>query len=332
MKKSAFKIAAVYFLFGILWIFFSDKTLSLFMHTTDAYAFAQTVKGWVYVFITAALVYSMVSVHLGSIEKAEKELRENYRKLQEYDKMKTNFIAIISHEMRTPIAIIKGYSSFLKKKNSENLTQEQKEFVDAINENTERLRLIVHDLSDMEKIRAGVIQIDKVRLNVADFINSRIEEFKYNAGQNGVSFEPSAEGEDLSANADPDRLSQALLNIMSNAVKFSEPGSVVRTHVAKFKGNDNIIPAEIRDSLDAAKEYILVSVTDRGEGIPEKERKKVFEEFYQSESHLTRKHQGAGVGLFIAAKIMEFHGGKIWAESGDGGTGAKISFVIPAGD
>lgn len=332
MKKSAFKIAAVYFLFGILWIFFSDKTLSLFMHTTDAYAFAQTVKGWVYVFITAALVYSMVSVHLGSIEKAEKELRENYRKLQEYDKMKTNFIAIISHEMRTPIAIIKGYSSFLKKKNSENLTQEQKEFVDAINENTERLRLIVHDLSDMEKIRAGVIQIDKVRLNVADFINSRIEEFKYNAGQNGVSFEPSAEGEDLSANADPDRLSQALLNIMSNAVKFSEPGSVVRTHVAKFKGNDNIIPAEIRDSLDAAKEYILVSVTDRGEGIPEKERKKVFDEFYQSESHLTRKHQGAGVGLFIAAKIMEFHSGKIWAESGDNGRGAKISFVLPAWD
>ncbi|MBN2753957.1 MAG: HAMP domain-containing histidine kinase [Candidatus Goldbacteria bacterium] len=332
MKQSALKIAAVYFIFGILWIFFSDKILSLFMHTTQAYAFAQTVKGWVYVFITAGLVYTMVSAHLARLEKAQKELKENYAKLQEYDKMKTNFIAIISHEMRTPIAVIKGYSTFLKKKNSENLTPEQKAFVEAINENTERLRLIVHDLSDMERIKTGVIRIEKVRFNAADFMNSRIEEIKHSADQNGVRFEPSAEGEDLSVNADPDRLSQAVLNIMNNAVKFSEPGGVVKTNVAKIKGNDARIPAKIRASLDSAKKYILVSVLDHGEGIPEKDREKVFEEFYQSESHLIRKHQGAGVGLFIAAKIMEFHEGKIWAESGEGGTGAKISFVIPAGD
>ena len=116
VKKSAFKIAAVYFVFGMLWIFFSDKILSVFMHTTDTYALAQTVKGWVYVFITAALVYSMISAHLARLEKAQKELRENYRKLQEYDRMKTNFIAVISHEMRTPIAVIKGYAAFLRKK------------------------------------------------------------------------------------------------------------------------------------------------------------------------------------------------------------------------
>jgi len=184
----------------------------------------------------------------------------------------------------------------------------------------------------MEKIKSGVIRINKVRLNVADFVNARIEELKNGAGQNSVRFEPSAGSGDLSAEADPDRLSQALLNIFNNAVKFSEAKSVVRTNVARVKGNDANIPAKIRPSLDAAKDYIMVSVLDHGDGIPEKDREKVFEEFFQSESHLTRKHQGAGVGLFIAAKIMEFHGGKIWAESGDNGRGAKISFAIPAGN
>jgi len=332
VKKSAFKIAAVYFIFGILWIFFSDKILSLFMHTTDAYAFAQTVKGWAYVFITAALVYLMISAHLGSLEKAEKELRDNYTKLQEYDRMKTNFIAVISHEMRTPIAIIKGYTAFLRKKGSDNLTAEQKSFVEAIDENAERLRLIVHDLSDMEKIKSGVIRINKVRFNIADFINARIEDFKSGAGQNHVRFEPSAESGDLSAEADPDRLSQVMFNIFSNAVKFSNPGSVVKTNVIKVKGNDVTIPLTIRLSFDGEKEYILVSVSDNGEGIPEGEREKVFDEFYQSESHLTRKHQGAGVGLFIARKIMEFHGGKIWAQDNEEGRGAKICFILPAQD
>jgi len=332
VKKSAFKIAAVYFMFGILWIFFSDKILSLFVQTAEAYAFAQTIKGWAYVFITALLVYSMVSAHLGSLEKAEKELRENYTKLQEYDKMKTNFIAVISHEMRTPVAIIKGYTAFLRKKNSGNLTAEQKSYVETIDENSERLNIIVRDLSDMEKIKSGVISINKVRFNIADFIIARIEDFKSGAGQNNVRFEPSAGSGDLSAQADPDRLSQVIFNIFGNAVKFSKPGSAVRTNVIKVKGNDTVMPPEIRLSLDEEREYILVSVKDDGEGIPEKDREKVFEEFFQSESHLTRKHQGAGVGLFIAAKIMEFHSGKIWAESGDNGRGAKISFVLPAWD
>ncbi len=273
----------------------------------------------------------MISAHLASLDRAQKELRDNYRKLQEYDKMKTNFIAVISHEMRTPIAVIKGYASFLRKKDSDNLTVEQKGFAESIDENAERLRVIVHDLSDMEKIKSGVIRINKVRFSLADFVNARIEEFKSGASQNRIQFEPSAGNGDLSAEADPDRLSQALLNIFNNAVKFSEPGSVVRTNVIKVKGNDAIIPSKIRLSLEATKDYILVSVLDHGDGIPEKDREKVFEEFFQSESHLTRKHQGAGVGLFIAAKIMEFHGGKIWAESGDNGRGAKISFVIPAG-
>ena len=330
MKKSAFKIAAVYFIFGALWIFFSDNILSLFAHTTEAYAFAQTIKGWVYVFITAALVYSMINAHLKSLEKAEKELRNNYTKLQEYDRMKTNFIAVISHELRTPVAIIKGYSDFLKKKNADNLTQEQKGFVDTISENTERLRLIVYDLSEMEKIKSGVIQIEKVRFNIADFINGKIEDYKQSAAQNGVRFEPSAEGDNLSADADPDRLSQAVLNIMNNAVKFSRPGGVVKTNVLKIKGNDTIIPAKIRFSLDGVKDYIFVSVSDNGDGIPEKDREEVFEEFFQSESHLTRKHQGAGVGLFIARKIIEFHGGKIWAQANEEGKGAKICFVLPA--
>jgi len=131
-------------------------------------------KGWVYVFITAALVYSMISAHLARLEKAQKELKDNYRKLQEYDRMKTNFIAVISHEMRTPIAVIKGYASFLRKKDSDNLTAEQMDFVESIDENAERLRVIVHDLSDMEKIKAGIIRINKVRFNVADFVNARI--------------------------------------------------------------------------------------------------------------------------------------------------------------
>lgn len=209
------------------------------------------------------------------------------------DKIKTEFISTVSHELRTPLTSIRGSLGMLKSGVLGEVPEKANRMVELAHNNTERLINLVNDILDVEKIQAGKIELKLKSLNLTDLVKQSIAANEAYATSCQVTLDFTSEVDDFQIYADEQRLQQVMANLISNASKFSPENGRVAIEIKKVN------------------QFIRVSVSDQGEGIPEEYRSKIFQKFSQVDSSDTRQKGGTGLGLNITKAIIEQHGGHI---------------------
>ena len=238
----------------------------------------------------------------------QRKVRTTAIELAELERLKTDFIAITSHELRTPLGLILGHATFLRELASE----EYAEQLDMIIRNATKLKTIVENLSDVDNIQTGAARLRNQQISLTKIIDDVIETFQGEANSRNITLKSEAGESPYHLDADAVKLSIALSNLVKNALQFTETGGHVTIGVEEDAG------------------YYKVTVIDDGIGISARDLPRVFERFFQVETHLTRRYGGMGLGLAVAKAIIELHGGRIWAESAEG-KGSKFTFLVPAG-
>ncbi|HBB32064.1 MAG TPA: hybrid sensor histidine kinase/response regulator [Cyanobacteria bacterium UBA8803] len=217
--------------------------------------------------------------------------------------LENEFISLVSHELRTPLNSILGALDLLGTGQLGTLTEQGQKFLSIATSNTERLTRLVNDILDLERMKSGKIVMHKVKCNAADLIIQATEAMQAMADTSQVKLNTKPLSVELWA--DPDRLLQTLTNLLSNAIKFSEPGDTVWLS-AELKSKGAFTP-----TLNT----LLITVRDKGRGIPSDKLQIIFERFQQVDASDSRKKGGTGLGLAICRNIVQQHDGKIWAES-----------------
>jgi signal transduction histidine kinase len=248
---------------------------------------------------------SLAAARLHS-EALEARARVSSAEVAELDRMKNDFIAITSHELRTPLGLILGHATFLR----ELLDGQHEEQMDTIIRSATRLKEIIESLSSVDNYQTGLARLRQRQTSVARIIEEVVAPFKEIARQKNVTLRVETGSDDLQADCDPNKLSIAIGNLVKNAITFTNPGGQVLVTAA------------------AAPGHVKVSVIDNGIGIPPADLPRVFERFFQVESHLTRRHGGMGLGLSVAKAMVEMHGGSISAESVEG-RGSNFTILLP---
>jgi two-component system sensor histidine kinase VicK len=232
---------------------------------------------------------------------------EMYQQLKAHDKMQKEFVDIAAHELRTPIQPILGLSEVVRSK----LKVEDKELIqllDVIKRNAQRLQRLTEDILDVSRIESQTLKMHKEKVNIGDRLLYVIGDTKKEIPDpyklKIFLTEPVGS---YYVEADMGRLTQVVSNLLSNAVKFTDKGGEISVHVEK----------------DDTNQQIIVSVKDNGQGIDPEIFPRLFSKF------TSKSHVGTGLGLFISKKIIEAHGGRIWAQNNSGGKGSTFSFTLP---
>ncbi len=242
-----------------------------------------------------------------------KNIRAENEKLKKLDKAKDSFISLVSHELRTPITVIKGYSDFLLKGDSENLLPKQKKFIKEIYNGTDELNTVVKNILNISKIKVGNIDLDLQEINLKNSVKGILEKFHPLAKEKSVIYDY-----EISTDLPPifvtdyTKLVFVLENLIGNAFKFISPQNKIHIKIEKLKSDK-----------------IQFIVEDSGDGIPAEDLPNIFDCFEQAGSYLKKTKQGAGLGLYIAKEFVKKMGGDIFVES-EKGKGAKFTFVIPS--
>ncbi|HSK66131.1 MAG TPA: ATP-binding protein [Anaerolineales bacterium] len=234
-----------------------------------------------------------------------RKVRASKVQLAELERLKSDFIAITSHELRTPLGLILGHATFLR----ELAGAQYGEQLDTIIRNATKLKEIVENLSDVDNFESGSARVKGDRVSLAKIVEDVVSLFKPEAEQKNIALKTEMGSLPYYLHADQVKITIALSNLVKNAIQYTEAGGDVTVSVEEDSG------------------YLKVAVTDNGIGIPARELPRIFERFYQVETHLTRRYGGMGLGLSVAKSMIELHGGRIWAESQ--GRGSRFTFLLP---
>ena len=247
---------------------------------------------------------------LAEMKRSEKQLRLAKERAEDSSRTKSEFLANMSHEIRTPMNGIIGVTSLaLRNETSET----QKKYLQKIDESANSLLRIINDILDFSKIEAGRLEIEKSEFRIDTIINDIRNITAYSLSQKSIEFSARISEEiDFNVVGDPLRLHQVLLNLMSNAVKFTDRGSItINVDVAQ------------RDESSAE---LVFAISDSGIGMTEEQALRVFDAFGQADSSTSRKYGGTGLGLAICKNLVELMGGRIWLES-EIGVGSVFYFT-----
>ncbi len=241
----------------------------------------------------------------------EEEMQRSRALAEGSAKAKEDFVANMSHELRTPLGSILGFTELLKKTD---LTGTQGEYLDAISSSGNSLLTIINDILDLSKLDAGKFALENVPFNIPDLLRTVQNMFAQKAKDKNLLLTVSIDAAlDYSVYGDPMRLRQILVNLLGNAVKFTEAGSI-----------DLRCTTESEDDEEAR---ICFLIKDTGIGIPADKLPVIFERFTQAETNITRRFGGTGLGLAITKQLVELQGGEITVESNEG-SGTKFSFSL----
>ena len=238
------------------------------------------------------------------------ELQTANEKLKELDHLKSTFVSVVSHELRTPMTSIKGYVENLLDGLAGALTDKQTRSLERVKHNIDRLTRMINELLDLSKIEAGRLELNLSPVVLSEIAEDVAESYQAAAREKSIDLRSLVDPALPMVMGDTDKLSRVLINLVHNAIKFTQPGGEIRVE-ARARGDG----------------YVELAVTDTGKGIPAHEIDKVFDKFYWSESAPVES-RGAGLGLAIAKNLVELHGGTIQVESVLG-EGTRFSFTIP---
>jgi len=257
-----------------------------------------------------------------SIENARKvedlkkmvELEASYRELERLDKMKDNFLSMVSHDLRTPMTSIKGYAAILLEKFKKLDEDRRRRYLSIIINESDRLTRLISDLLDLQRFEAGKMTLSLKEIDLAGLVRNSMESFQGAAMAKNQTLEQNVPDREIMVRADEDRLSQVVANLLSNATKFSpESGKIfISIELAALDGQNGV----------------KVSVKDTGPGVAKEMQEKLFNKFQQVDNIVKSKEQGSGLGLALVREIVEHLGGKVGVES-EPGKGSTFYFILP---
>jgi PAS domain S-box-containing protein len=225
------------------------------------------------------------------------------------NKHKSEFLANMSHELRTPLNAILGYTELILDKIYGEVPDKIREVLERLEKNGRHLLNLINDVLDLSKIEAGQLVLSLDEYSMEDVIQTVITSVEALAAEKNLKLNVMVPADLKVGKGDQQRIAQVLLNLVGNAIKFTEKG-------------------EVKVAVGVSNETFLISVSDTGPGISKADQKKIFEEFQQADGSSTRQKGGTGLGLSIAKKIVEMHGGQIWVES-TLGKGSNFRFTLP---
>jgi signal transduction histidine kinase len=298
--KFEYFFTGLYLLLGSLWILFSDRILIIFIKDPVILTHFQTYKGWLFVAVTSVIFFIILKKHLLKLRTAEQKARES-------DNLKTSFLQNISHEVRTPMNSIIGFSELVK---GENLSEEKRaEYLRMINMGSLQLLDVINSIIDISLIESGNLKISEKKVQ----LNSLLQElygFFQPLIKPGVSFSIEKGLPDGTAIiTDELKLKKILSNIISNAIKFTDKGHI--TYGYSVKDNE-----------------LEFFTEDTGIGIPDDFKETLFSMFRKAENGSERLYEGLGIGLSICKGNLDVMNGKMWVESSRG-NGSRFFFKIP---
>jgi len=241
---------------------------------------------------------------------AEARIEAERREHEIASKHKSEFLANMSHELRTPLNAIIGFSEVMASGMAGPVSEKQKEFAGDIRDSGKHLLGLINDILDLSKIEAGRMELDVARFNLRSAMDNAMTLVRGRAERHGIQLESAIAEEIGDYDGDERKFKQIMLNLLTNAVKFTPEGGTVTMAAERIDGN-----------------YVL-SVKDTGIGIAPEDHGKVFEEFRQVGTDYARKAEGTGLGLTLTRRLVELHGGEIRLES-EPGKGSTFTFNLP---
>jgi signal transduction histidine kinase len=260
---------------------------------------------------TVNLLQSFAAQSAVAIQNARlfREIEHKSRELEAASRHKSEFLANMSHELRTPLNAVLGYAELIQDGIYGEVPAKMQDVLERIQQNGRHLLGLINDVLDLSKIEAGELTLSPVDYSIRELALDVVSATEALAAEKKLALAVEVPPDLPRGRGDERRLTQVLLNLVSNAIKFTETGSV-----------------GIRATVDDGS--FLVAVTDTGVGIAPEDRERIFEEFQQVDSSSTRRKGGTGLGLAIARRIVEMHGGRIWVESALG-EGTTFYFTLP---
>lgn len=234
-------------------------------------------------------------------------------KEKEVDRMKTEFISITSHELRTPMATIKNCITLIFKETVGAINDNQRKFLDIAKRNIDRLSALINNLLDLSKMEAGRMDLDRANNNINDLVQEVIFTYEPLANERGLELKGQLQSNLPLISMDKNKITQVVNNLVSNAIKFTPERKVITIMTSIYQEN---------------RSFVQIKVVDQGVGISKDDIPKLFKKFQQLDSTMTRKVAGTGLGLAICKEIIQLHGGKIWVES-ELGKGSSFIFILP---
>ncbi|MDP8980729.1 MAG: HAMP domain-containing histidine kinase [Acidobacteriota bacterium] len=255
--------------------------------------------------------YNQLARLNNELANAQRELVKQNFELERLNTLKNEFLGMAAHDLRTPIGHILAYSGFLREEAASVLTPEQMELVSVIQSSSEFMLRLIDDFLDVSSIESGHMRLERSMGDPGKLLEQNVALNAALAQKKHIRVGLQIEGTLPLLSFDEGKIAQVLNNLISNAVKFSLPGSAVEVRAAAADGG------------------VRIEVRDEGPGIPEGERGKLFEPFVRTSVRSTAGERSTGLGLAIVRKIVEGHGGRIWVES-QVGVGSVFIFTLPA--
>ncbi len=253
-----------------------------------------------------SILAAQAAVAIQNAQQAE-ALQQAYDSLHQLDKLKSDFIAIASHELRTPLSVILGYATFLQ----EEAQGEASEHATVVLNSALHLRNLIEDMVNLRFLQLGKSELIRENVAVLELLDAAEHDVQALAAAKGHQLGIDRKGGEAVVNVDRLKIGMALTNILNNAIKFSPNNS------------------KITLGLEQRPHEVWIKVSDNGAGIPQDQLEKIFDEFYQAEDHMTRRHNGMGIGLSIARGVVQAHDGRIWAESEGPNKGSTFVIALP---
>jgi signal transduction histidine kinase len=240
----------------------------------------------------------------------ERSLRERNEALQEADKLKTEFLANVSYELRSPLTSISGFSEMLRQEYFGSLSEKQKEYVDGIHQSSQHLMQLINDILDLASIEAGYMRLEVGKFDINAMMKSVLALVQERSKENHIKVKFECPAKIGKMTGDETRIKQMLFNLLSNAFKYSQPGQTITL-----------------SAREAGEGGVVLSVEDQGPGIPHEEQQAIFAKFYKGKNQEALRgkggqRSGTGLGLSIVKSFVELHGGEIrlTSEPGRGST------------
>lgn len=255
---------------------------------------------------TLSIIASQAAVAIENARLVE-ALQRAYDELGKVEKLKSDFIAIASHELRTPLGMILGYAALLK----EEADREAAEHAEVVLNAALRMRALIEDMTNLNMLRVGAAELRLERRPLRPIAREAYEEMADLLEAKGQVADLRLPAQELEAEVDAPKVRMALTNLLNNAMRFTPAGG------------------HIWFSLERHGPEAWFRVRDDGIGIEADQLERIFDQFYQVEDHMTRRHEGMGLGLAIVRAVAEAHGGRAWAESEGPGKGATFTLALP---